>query len=844
MFLGVCCISLSLGALAAMPSEQQIEIFKHLPPDQQKAIAERYGFSIPSSSEQIGLNEPTLVKPRGDFKPDVMAAEGSPELVSDDLEVEPANNPINGKTTDANGGFSENVNNSAELDLQLLDSKKNKKLQTFGHELFAGNPTTFAPATDIPVPSNYVIGPGDTIIIQLYGKENAEYEVTVSRRGTVQIPELGLLHVVGQTFKELRSYINETVGQKTIGLKANVTMGSLRSIRVFILGEAFRPGSYTVSSLSTMTNALFVSGGINKVGSLRNIQLKRRGRIVGKLDLYDLLIRGDTSKDRRLQPGDVIFIPPVGKTVAVDGEVKRPAIYELRKEHTLASVLNMVGGLTARAFPQATQLERINGEGTRTLISLDITKPKYQKFRLKDGDSINVGSVLDSVEGAVTLKGHVMRPGIRAWRPKMRISDLISGYGDLMPQPDVDYGIIIRESRDDRRISIEQFSLSAVFSNRSAADNKRLYPRDQVIVFGETSSRELILAPLIKSLEKQATANNPFKTVFVSGLVKFPGEYPLVADMTAMDLIKAAGGFEMSAYTLMAELTRYEINSEQQQDIRRLDVNFKNNKPFLLSERDQLFIKKIPNWAEKETVKIEGEVRFPGKYPIYKGDTILELIERAGGITDLGEVSAAIFLREDLKNREQQQILKYKAQIEKDLAEMKLDAAQDISGKRNGDAVGGVMLDQLATAQATGRLVIDLPNIISGRASEKVVLKNLDRLIIPRKSNEVTVVGEVQFPTSHIYESNMDVFDYVDISGGFNSSADDDRIYVIKPNGKIVSVKNGWFRNRNAEVSPGDTIVVPYDTDASSPMVYWTSVSQILFQLATTAAALNTVGVF
>ncbi|MEX2051515.1 MAG: polysaccharide biosynthesis/export family protein, partial [Steroidobacteraceae bacterium] len=241
-----------------------------------------------------------------------------------------------------------------------LERTGEEALKPFGYDLFAGIPTTFAPATDIPVPADYVIGPGDQIRVQLYGDVNQSYVLTVGRDGLVNFPELGPIDVSGQTFSQLRADLEQRVARQMIGTQASITVGETRSIRVFVLGEAYRPGSYTVSGLSTITNALFVSGGVTEIGSLRNIQLKRRGTLVSRLDLYDLLLHGDTSDDSRLLPGDVIFIPPVGRTVAVTGEVRRPAIYEVAGETTARQLIELAGGLAPEADPSLVRLERIN----------------------------------------------------------------------------------------------------------------------------------------------------------------------------------------------------------------------------------------------------------------------------------------------------------------------------------------------------------------------------------------------------------------------------------------------------------------------------------------------------
>lgn len=912
---------------AFTPTQAQIEAFKNLSPQEQERLAKQYGVDLPSGSapSQAPVETPEVVKPR--------APENNTE--GDDAIEKAAS-----QGTDA-----------ADLREDQKEQATKQKLKQFGYDLFAGSPTTFAPATDIPVPVDYIIGPGDTVMVQLYGKENATHELTVNREGVIQFPEIGPITVAGQTFQELKAYLTDIVSRQMIGVKASITMGALRSIRIFVLGEAYRPGSYTVSALSTMTNALFVSGGITKVGSLRNVQLKRKGKLIGTLDLYDLLLRGDTSNDQRLLPGDVIFIPAIGKTVGISGEVKRPAVYELRNENSVQQAVKLAGGYLPSAYPSASRIERISEKGNRTIVDVDLTTQQGKSQPLRNGDVLQVYSVLDKMEGVVLLSGHVHRPGGFAWKPGMRVSDVIDSYDALMANPEVRYAIIKRELMPERKLSILHFQLAKALAKPKTKHDPRLAPRDELIVFGVEKNREEILspiisrlksqsdysspakvveaignvrfpseypfsanmrvkdlinaasgmkkdtdldyallvrnqlnqakvtveqldlnnaahrntkltpqdqlyvfglngnrqeliAPLLKQLELQTAENERLQIVSVSGVVRFPGDYPLTANMSVEQLIQAAGGYRESAYTMGAEITRSLVTENKTQEFERVEVNLAAASQQSLMSRDQLYIKKIPNWSDRETATISGEVNFPGVYPIYKGDTIVDLIERAGGITEYGDANAAIFMREDLRKREQQQILKFKARLEKDLAEMKLDAAKEETQKLDSEAIGESMLEQLASARATGRLVIELPKVINGEINKPIQLKDQDHLVIPRISTEVSVVGEVQFPTSHFYEGGLDVFDYIDISGGYTSRSDDDRIYVIKPNGKIVSVKNGWFFDRNDGVGPGDTVVVPYDTDAMSTMAYWTSMSQILFQLATTVAALDTVGVF
>ena len=287
-----------------------------------------------------------------------------------------------------------------------LERLGEEALKPFGYDLFAGIPTTFAPATDVPVPAEYVVGPGDQIRVQLYGDVNQSYLLTVGRDGSIDFPELGPVEVAGQTFTQVRQDLEGRVSRQMIGTVASVSMGETRSIRVFVLGEAYRSGSYTVSGLSTITNALFVSGGVKEIGSLRNIQLKRRGQVVSRLDLYDLLLRGDTTDDARLLPGDVIFIPPVGKTVTVTGEVRRPAIYEIAGETSPRQMIELAGGLTAEADTTFVRIERTSEQRQRVTVDVDLA-PGGPSVALASGDVLRVLPIRATLENSVLVQGHV-----------------------------------------------------------------------------------------------------------------------------------------------------------------------------------------------------------------------------------------------------------------------------------------------------------------------------------------------------------------------------------------------------------------------------------------------------
>jgi polysaccharide export outer membrane protein len=686
-----------------------------------------------------------------------------------------------------------------DISSDQVAQRTTQPLRQFGYELFGGSPTTFAPATNIPVPANYVMGPGDTVVIQLYGQRNLTHELVITREGMLMFPEIGPVSVAGLSYQELRDQIQNIVANQLIGQNASVTMGALRSINVFVLGEAVQPGSYTVSSLSTMTNALFASGGVTRVGSLRNVRLMRTGELVTELDLYDLLLRGDTSGDARLLPGDVIFIPTIGKTVGIAGEVRRPAIYELKDETSPADILALSGGLNPTAFPSASRIERITQGGQRTVVDVDLSPGSAPDPTLLYGDVIQVFSILDQVESIVMLEGHVQRPGSFEWRDGMRVSDVIPSIGDMLPNPDLEYALIARETQPTRRIELLYVNLGQAIAAPGSAADIVLQPRDQVLTFGASESRQQQVAGLLNRLRAQASFENPPLIVSIAGNVRFPGDYPLVQGMSLDDAIRFAGGLETntdldflllerridrrgsievtqntldpqtlrantpmalqeldrvlvfnvtqgrdalltdtldrlraqantatptqivsvignvrhpgsyplipgmnverliqvagglteSAETRQAEVTRYDAEPAVGREVGHVVVDLMsagpNGQGMGLSPYDQLVVRQMPNWTERENVTIGGEVNAPGTYAITKDETMSSLIARAGGLTAYAEPRASIFLREELRRNEESLLNEYRDRLEREIITQRLQPSLAENGAAQQD---------------------------------------------------------------------------------------------------------------------------------------------------------------
>ena len=722
-------------------------------------------------------------------------------------------------------------------------------LKPFGYDLFNQAPSTFAPVTDVPVPADYIVGAGDQLTIQLYGSQNKTLKLVVGRDGSVNFPELGPISVANQTFNAVRGNLEARVSRQMIGVRASVTMGDTRSIRVFVLGEANRPGSYTISGLGSVTTALFASGGVKPIGSLRDIQLKRQGAVVRRIDLYDLLLRGDTSNDAKLLPGDVIFVPPVGSTVVVDGEVKRPAIYEVKGETSVAEVVQLAGGLTPEADNTRVAMVRVNEQRQRVVVNVPLAAPEGRSERLRNGDSLRVLRLRPTLDSGVTLDGHVFRPGAVAWREGLRLSDVIASVDELKPNADLGYVLIRRELPPDRHITVLSADLSAALRSPGSRADPELARRDRVVVFDSEAGRRLALEPLLAEIRRQADPDRPSAVVRVDGRVKAAGEYPLEPGMRVGDLLRAGGGLQDAAFGGRAELTRFTISGDGRKT-ELIDIDLaaaQTGNPVanvVLQPFDVLNIKEVPEWAGSEKVILSGEVRFPGSYPIRRGETLRSVLDRAGGLTNLAFPSGAVFTRKELQEREQLQVDRLADRLQTDLSASALQGAQANQNQAGQAlAVGQSLLAQLRTTKAVGRLVIDLNRVAAapvGSASD-VSLRDGDRLIVPKVRQEVTVIGEVQNSTSHFYRAGLSRDDYISLSGGTTRKADKRRIYVVHADGSVIANgSRGWFgRGSQVGINPGDTVVVPLDTERMPTLPLWQAVTQILYNVAIAVAAVN-----
>lgn len=876
---------------SVQPTEQQLEQFKKLPESQQKALAKKYGIDLNAlkQNKDTGIDTDLL----------------TPSVLPRDTGIE-----------------DEEFKTDEEKYKPELDEPK-----PFGYELFSGDPTTFTPSENALVPNDYIVGTGDTFTINLYGKDTSNEEVEIDREGRLAIDNLEPVTVAGMEYSEVVKLIKAKVEKEMIGVQSFVSMGKARSIRVMVLGEAHLSGAYTIPALSSISHALFVSGGISEIGSLRNIQLKRAGKTVQTLDLYDLLIKGDSSDDVILKPGDVVFIPAVGKQVTVDGEVRRPAIFELKNNESAKDLIAMAGGFKGAAYPQKTIVERYTGNSFKTILQIDLTDPNTN-YIAKNGDKLKVPSSSEELNEAVTLLGAVTYPGNYSWKKGDKVSRLFSSIkSDLLPIADYEYGLIVRENNLKGDIEIHQFSpVKAVTHDRE--EDIKLQARDKVIIFsrfqsieeeeialnslalteeqiklrermkmwseyekkkfyefidlGDSLDKELaeqvekeleeeenkrvtaiteilnkkvepeedelsyfsrdrLLKPIIAKLNQQAGYRSKVQIYAIRGEVYHPGLYPRPINANVDKAIVSAGGLKESAYIDSAEITRFTSTNTGMLD--HINVNLDEavanpkNEKFLVQSKDSINIYPIPNWQKELKVSLYGEVKFPGEYDIRKGESLQEVIERAGGFTEYSYSKGAVFTRENLRFQQQQQLNKLSEDLRRDIASKSFNNSITDSSLSYQDMNN--LINDLAKVKAVGRLVIDLPAIVNGNVD--IPLENNDMLYIPSKQNSITVVGEVNFSSSHIFDSSLSFEDYIARSGGFKQRADEDRIYVIKASGLVnIPNNNSWFSvNRSDLLEPGDTIVVPLNTDHVDNLTLWSTATQILYQMGIAVAAVG-----
>jgi protein involved in polysaccharide export with SLBB domain len=677
-----------------------------------------------------------------------------------------------------------------------------RDLPLFGYDLFQDAVTTFAPVESVPVTADYVIGPGDEIYIRAWGQVDIDYRATVDRDGRIYVPKVGSISVAGLKFANLEERIRTAVRRVFKNFELTATLGQLRSIQIFVVGSARRPGTYTVSSLSTLVNALFVSGGPANRGSMRRIQLKRDGKVVTEFDVYDLLLNGDTSKDARLLPGDVIFIPSVGPRAAIAGSVYTPAIYETRRGATVGELIAMAGGLTPTASGQKFTLERIVERRTRVVGEYALDEAGLRS-QLADGDLITVYTLSPRITNAVTLKGNVAQTMRFPWKRGMRVADVI-------PERDA--------------LIVPDYWLSRNRQGRAAS-----WLRDGVEELTEDKRAKGTQADSVKEAVAPARSEAPLTAQRLRTEVKRSSneinwDYAVIERLNSTDLSTTLIPFNLGQAVL-------ERVSEQNIELMPGDV-------ITVLSKDDI---QVPSARQTTYVRLEGEFAAAGVYQVQPGETLKQVVQRAGGLTTNAYLYGAEFTRESTRVHQQRQLEDALTRLEQEAQRVALARSQAVIAPEEAQALGAqaaatsALIAKLRAVQATGRIVLDLPGQkTTVNDLPDLVLEDGDRLYVPPVPSTVSVFGAVYNPNAYVHKSGRKLSDYLQRAGGPTKDADKGSMYLVKADGTVVSTrqKGLWGGIGGQALNPGDAVVVPESFDRfnlTKELKDWT---QILYQLA------------
>jgi protein involved in polysaccharide export with SLBB domain len=753
---------------------------------------------------------------------------------------------------------------------KFVASTTSQILPIFGANLFRRVPSTFAPLDNAPVPPDYIIGPGDELRIRIWGQVNFQANVRVDRSGEVYIPfpQIGPVHVAGMRYSELEAHLRDAVGRVYRNFELLADIGQIRAIQVYVAGQARRPGVYTVSSLSTLIDALFASGGPSVQGSLRDIQLRRGNETVTELDLYSFLVHGDKSKDVKLVSGDVIFIPPVGPQVAVNGSVRNPAIYELRANESLGDVINDAGGTSAVASDSRVSIERADHNERQAMeVAYDQTG---LATTLSDGDLVRIFAIVPRYRQTVTLRGNIANPGRFAWKPGMRVSDLIPDKESLLtrnywwkrvqlglPAPEFEpfQGFAeMRQPGDNHPISMSQ-ALAARNRQQSQAGSQTGQPGAQAN--GTQSTQDELL--LDQSGQSQSDTT--------SGQLGSQSGQPLTADQRAANTSLAAEQTGMSSrFARSTQRTEVKLDAPEidwdYAVIQRLDSsNLKANLiPFdlgklviqhdssqdlelqpgdvvsILSEADI----RVPIAQQTKVIRLEGEFVHAGLYTAQPGETLQQLVERAGGMTPNAYLYGSEFTRESTRAIQQARLDEYVQNL--DLRIQRNNLALIASGTTGQEPTEKELVTRLRQLRATGRIVLDFKPDSSGAAGlPNIALEDGDRFVVPPVPASINVVGATNDQNSFLFAPDSRVGRYLQMAGGLTKAADRKSAFVIRANGQVVgydATKGVWGNEfNNLALYAGDTIVIPEKPVKAPAIKGFLQWSQVFSQLALGAAA-------
>lgn len=656
-----------------------------------------------------------------------------------------------------------------QMPYDAYDLEENKGKNVFGRNIFNNKYLTFEPNMNIAMPQDYRLGPGDEVFVDVWGASQQRFECTVSPEGVINIDNYGPVNVDGLTLAQANQRLRSTLGQRYGGSNIRLTVGQTKTITVNVMGEVMVPGTYTLSAFATVFNALYMAGGTNEIGTLRNIKIYRNARLISTCDIYDYILGGNMKGNVRLSSGDVIIVEPYECLVEITGKVKRPMFYEMKQSESVGTLIGYAGGFTGDAYQSQVRLVRKTG-GQLSVFSIDDFE--RNSFQLADGDSLFVDSVLQRYTNMVEVKGAVMRPGMFQMDGGITtVRQLIEAAGGLSEYAFSARGMIHRRL-EDRSLEVVSLDIKGIMEHKVA---------DVAL-----KNEDVLFIPSQQTIQEE-------KILTINGEINYPGTYEYAANTTLEDFILQAGGLKDAASVVKVDVSRRLRDSKSMQASTQVAQSFTfslkdgfvvdGTPGFVLEPFDEVFVRRSPGYVEQQHVTISGEVAFEGTYVLAsKGMRLSDLVKSSGGLTKEAYAQGA--------------------HLERLLTpEEKIKQETMIKLAVSGDSVDTRLLD-MGDKQMVG---IDLEKALQNPGNDKwdIVLREGDRLVVPQYSNTVSINGQVMYPNSVAYRAGAKLSYYIDQAGGFGMRAKRKRVFAVNMNGTVTRVRS------SKDITPGCTILVP-----------------------------------
>ena len=682
------------------------------------------------------------------------------------------------------GGSTVTTKEYISEDFDFAESPKEERREdnnaVFGRNIFNTHNLTFEPSGNLPTPPNYRLGAGDQVIIDIWGANQISIHETISPDGAININNIGMIYLNGMTVSQAAEHLRHKMNKIYAGLSdenptshLKLTLGNTRTIQINVMGEVLRPGTYALSAFSTVFHALYRAGGVSSIGSMRDIQVVRNGKSVAQVDVYDFIMHGKTNDDIKLQEGDVIIVSPYEALVKIEGNVKRPMRYEMKKDETVATLLKYAGNFSSDAYTRSMKLIRQNGKEYQLFTIDDID---YSGFKLADGDVLTVDGILERFENKLEIKGAVYRPGIYQLGADLQtLKELVAKADGLMEEAFLTRAVLNRQHEDMTR-EVVQVDLKGIMNGT----------KPDIAL----KRNDVLYIPSIHDL--QSLGN-----VEVFGEVARPGKFIYAENMTLEDLIIQAGGLLESASTIKVDVSRRIKNPKSTSSTGEISEMFTfalkdgfvidGEVGFTLKPFDQVFVRKSPTYRRQINVSVDGEIEYAGTYALtHKSERLSDLVKKAGGLNKFAYANGAKLIRK-ANDEEISRMKSVVNMMERELGEKIVDSLNI-----NIEHVYSVGINLVAALENPG-------------GDADIVLREGDRLTIPEMTNTVKINGAVMMPNTITYNSGMSVKDYISQAGGYSNGARKSKAFVIYMNGQIAKVK----KSDKAKIQPGCEIIVP-----------------------------------